>query len=140
MKSGSACSTWKNRAEMRDGVLPPGTAAQLRCFISFNFHFRKSTWLKFCQRTVSPTLCPAVWEETPSQHGIWAEEADRCSASPGFPGTPVWWSSLASTAFHSRGSQGVHMQAFSPRGKTVVLRTHMSPVYFLPAQATVCNP
>lgn len=90
-KSGLVCSTWKNRAEMRGGILSPGTAAQLHCLLSFNFHFRKSIWVKFCQRTVSPTLfitlCPALWE-TSSQHEVQVEEAEGCSASPGFPETP----------------------------------------------------
>lgn len=102
------CSAWKNRAEIRGGVLPLGRAAQLPCLLSFNFHLQKSTWLKFYQRKASPcsaglvvaTLCPALWEETPFQHGVWVEEAEGRSASPGFPGTqqlgkaalPAWLS------------------------------------------------
>lgn len=60
------------------------------------------------------TVCPALWEKTPSQHVVWMEEAERCSASPGFPGTPGRGSSPASGAFLPRSSWGVHMQASSP--------------------------
>lgn len=62
----------------------------------FIFTFRKV--LKFGQRKASPCSADKGWSlppsalfcgrRPPSQHGLWVEEAEGCSASPGFPGTP----------------------------------------------------